>query len=67
MSGFDWPGLMRAGLARGIGPRAFWVLTPAELAFLLGRSGGAAALTRARLEELAALYPDKQDEDGDDG
>lgn len=67
MSGFDWAGLMRAGMARGVAPRAFWALTPAELAFLLGRGGDAGALTRARLEELAAAYPDERSEDRDDG
>lgn len=67
MSGFDWAGLMRAGLARGLSLRVFWRLTPAELAFILGKAGGASALTRARLEELAAAYPDKSSEDGDGG
>ncbi|NNL74676.1 MAG: phage tail assembly chaperone [Silicimonas sp.] len=67
MTGFDWGALMRAALARGTPPRAFWALTPAELAFLLGRTGGAGALTRTRLEELAAAYPDKASEDRDDG
>ena len=58
----DWAGLMRAGL-RGLGlaPDAFWALTPAELAIMLGREGG--GMGRARLEELAALYPDG---DGDE-
>ncbi|MDF0600938.1 phage tail assembly chaperone [Psychromarinibacter sp. C21-152] len=60
MSGFDWPLLMRAGL-RGLGlkPREFWALTPAELVLLLGGGEGAAPLTRGRLEELAAAFPDQ--------
>ncbi|WP_415184441.1 rcc01693 family protein [Phaeovulum sp.] len=58
--GFDWPGLLRVGL-RGLGlsPGAFWRLTPAELALMLGDGGGAAPLTRARLDELAAKWPDQ--------
>lgn len=66
MTRFDWAGLLRAGLARGLPPREVWRLTPAELAFLLGKAGGPPALTRARLEELAAAYPDtaREDEDG---
>jgi uncharacterized phage protein (TIGR02216 family) len=57
--GMDWPGLMRAGL-RGLGlaPEAFWRLTPAELAILLGAEAGAGPLTRSRLEELARRWPD---------
>lgn len=59
MSRFDWPALMRAGVDLGFRPAEFWALTPAELAFLLGRDGAAAPLSRARLEELAAAFPDK--------
>jgi uncharacterized phage protein (TIGR02216 family) len=57
---FDWPGLMRLGL-RGLGltPARFWALTPVELMVMLGQAGGSAALTRARLETLAARYPDR--------
>lgn len=58
MSGFDWPGLMRAARVFGIGPRVFWALTPAELTLILGKGGGEAPLGRARLEELAAAFPD---------
>lgn len=57
--GLDWPGLMRAGL-RGLGlrPGEFWDLTPAELALMLGIDFGAAAMTRARLGDLMARFPD---------
>ena len=59
--GLDWPGLMRAGM-RGLGlkPREFWDLTPAELALMLGiePGGGAQAMTRGRLADLAAKFPD---------
>lgn len=62
MSGrFDWPVLMRAGM-RGIGlkPEEFWRLTPAELALLLGQGKGGSHVDRARLDELAAAFPDKR-------
>lgn len=63
MSGFDWPGLLRAGVSRGLSLREVWALTPAELALLLGRGSGSGPVTRARLEELAAAFPDKVSED----
>ena len=62
MNGFDWSGLMRAAQVFGVGPRAFWALTPAELMHALGKSGGDAPLGRARLEELAAAFPDDEKE-----
>ncbi|ROU02403.1 rcc01693 family protein [Histidinibacterium lentulum] len=64
MARLDWAGLMRAGL-RGLGlrPAEFWALTPVELALMLGAEAGAPApMMRARLEELAARYPDKPGE-----
>ncbi|MEM8851732.1 MAG: rcc01693 family protein [Pseudomonadota bacterium] len=56
---FDWPVLMVAGM-RGLGlsPAAFWALTPAELAFLLGQEGGRLPMDRAGLDALAARFPD---------
>jgi len=55
----DWPGLMRAALhGLGLAPETFWRLTPVELKIMLGGQAGPAALTRARLDELAAAYPD---------
>ena len=55
----DWAGLMRAGL-RGLGlrPAEFWALTPAEWLVMLGAEARGAPMARARLEELARLYPD---------
>lgn len=71
---FDWPGLIRAGLhGLGLEPRVFWSLTPVELRIMLGAERGAPPLTRARLAELAASFPDrgaeqmKGDEDGGTG
>lgn len=59
MTGFDWPGLMRAGMCGlGLRPEEFWRLSPAELMLMLGREGGNAPLSRARLDELARAFPD---------
>ncbi|EAR51077.1 hypothetical protein OG2516_04244 [Oceanicola granulosus HTCC2516] len=57
--GLDWRGLMRAGIGGlGLSPAEFWALTPAELLVRLGLTGGGAPMARARLEELAAAFPD---------
>lgn len=59
MSRIDWPGLMRAGMGHlGLTPMAFWRLSPVELRIMLGAEAMAPPLTRARLDELAAAYPD---------
>lgn len=61
---FDWPGLMRAGmLGLRLRPDQFWALTPAELLLMLGLDGAKPPMARARLEELAAAYPDKGNDD----
>jgi uncharacterized phage protein (TIGR02216 family) len=68
MTRIDWPGLMRLGLLRlGLAPEVFWRLTPLELKIMLGAEGTAPALTRARLEELAAAFPDAGKAGADDG
>ncbi|AKO97289.1 MULTISPECIES: rcc01693 family protein [Marinovum] len=61
MSRINWPKLMAAGL-RGLGltPAAFWALTPAELMLMLGVGGGGGALTRDRLDQLIAAFPDDE-------
>ena len=58
--GIDFPGLMRAGIGGlRLKPDDFWRLTPAELLIMLGlETGQNARMGRARLQELAALYPD---------
>ncbi|WP_370692980.1 rcc01693 family protein [Pseudotabrizicola sp.] len=69
MSGIDWPGLMRVGLQQlGLEPAAFWRLTPADLRIMLGVDAAGPPLTRARLAELAAAFPDtaKERDDGTD-
>ena len=61
----DWVGLMRLGLhGLGLTPEAFWRLTPVELRMMLGAERGAPPLTRARLEELAAAFPDSRERAG---
>ena len=61
----DWPALMRAGIGRlGLPPEAFWALTPAELALLIGPQGGPQPMDRAGLEALMAAYPDDATEEG---
>jgi uncharacterized phage protein (TIGR02216 family) len=67
--GIDWSGLMRAGLGRpglgglGLTPEVFWRLTPVELRIMLGTESALAPLSRSRLEELAAAFPDFKERD----
>ena len=66
--GIDWRGLMQAGLhGLGLEPAVFWRLTPVELRIMLGREGMVPPLTRARLAELAAAFPDVQKDKRDGG
>lgn len=59
MSRIDWPGLMRAGLGQlRLTPEQFWRLSPIELRIMLGAEAAVPPLTRARLAELAAAFPD---------
>lgn len=59
MSLIDWAGLMRAGLqGLGLVPDVFWRLSPIELRIMLGADNAQPPLTRARLAELAAAFPD---------
>lgn len=63
----DWVGLMRSALSpppAGLGllPEDFWRLTPMELRMMLGREQAATPLSRARLAELVAAFPDRQGE-----
>lgn len=65
-AGIDWAALMRAGLRDlGLAPEVFWRLTPAELRLMLDAEDRAAPLTRARLDELVAAFPDRRR--GEDG
>ncbi len=59
MPNFDWTALIRLGLRDlGLPPEIFWTLTPHELQILIGETRSAPAMTRARLDILAASYPD---------
>ena len=61
-AGLDWAGLMRAGLqGLRLTPDAFWRLTPAELALMLGQAGGVRPLSRGGLEDLMRAFPDAPD------
>jgi uncharacterized phage protein (TIGR02216 family) len=67
MSRIDWAGLMRLGLlGLKLPPEVFWRLTPVELKIMLGAEGTAPAMTRARLAELAAAFPDSRKAGTDD-
>lgn len=68
MSGFDWPGLMRAGLSGlRLTPEQFWRLTPAELRLMLGQGAGQSPMNRAGLDALLAAYPDRTKGESDGG
>jgi len=61
MSSLDWPALMKAGMGGlRLSPDVFWRLTPAELALMLGLADVPTPLGRARLDALAAQYPDPE-------
>lgn len=65
MSGIDWAGLVRAGLhGLQLEPTVFWRLTPVELRIMLGAEAASPPLTRARLAEMAAAFPDRAKETG---
>jgi len=67
MSGFDWVGLMRVGLCDlRLAPDDFWRLTPLEFKLMLGADGAAPSLSRARLDELVAAFPDGRKAQTDD-
>lgn len=64
----DWPGLMRAGIGGlRLEPAVFWALTPAELRLMLGLEAAVPPLSRARLAELVAAFPDGGMTDGGSG
>ena len=68
ISAVAWAGLMRAGLRElGLEPAVFWRLTPVELRIMLGAEQMAPPLTRARLAEMAAAFPDISEQGKRDG
>ena len=52
-----WRDMLRAALAAGIGPEAFWRLSLREWRWLAG-GGGGGAMDRGRLAALMGAYPD---------
>jgi uncharacterized phage protein (TIGR02216 family) len=67
MAGLDWPGLLQSGLqVLRLKPEEFWRLTPIELKLMLGAEGRGTGLTRARLDELTAAFPDQKGAGTDD-
>jgi uncharacterized phage protein (TIGR02216 family) len=52
-----WGEMMRAALAAGIGPEAFWRLSLREWRWLGGNKGAPA---RSEFEALMARYPDRK-------
>ncbi len=51
---------MRAGLGQlRLTPDQFWRLSPVELRIMLGSEAAIPPLTKTRLDELAAAYPDQ--------
>ena len=59
MRQIDWAGLLRAGLqGLHLSPEVFWRLSPIELRIMLGAENASAPVTRTRLDELAAAFPD---------
>ena len=60
----DWAGLMRLGLhVLRLPPEQFWRLTAVELLMRLGQEATGPPLTRARLADLAAAFPDRPNGD----
>ena len=52
-----WPDMLRAAVAMGIGPEAFWRLSWREWRMLCG-GGVGAVLERGALDEMMARFPD---------
>lgn len=53
-----WAGMMRAALALGIGPEAFWRLSLKEWRMLMAAERGPGPMGRGRLDELMGRWPD---------
>lgn len=68
MSGFDWPGMMRAGIhGLRLCPANFWDLTPIELMVMLGQDHRPVPMGRPRLHELLTAFPDTRERSDADG
>lgn len=54
-----WAAMLRAALAMGVAPEAFWRLSLKEWRMLTAPAGGGSPLDRAGFEALAAQWPDE--------
>ena len=55
----DWAAMLRVALRDlRLRPAEFWALTPAELMVMVGEAKGHRPLSRDRLAELQAAFPD---------
>lgn len=57
-----WADLLRAALAAGLSPEAFWRLSVREWRWL--SRGGTLAPDRAALEKMMTDYPDRETDNG---
>ena len=53
-----WAAMMRAALALGVGPEAFWRLSLKEWRMLTEAECGPGPMGRGRLDELMGRWPD---------
>ncbi|MEM6478701.1 MAG: rcc01693 family protein [Pseudomonadota bacterium] len=61
MAGFDWPAMMRAGLAEmGLKPAEFWALTPVEFLLMSGAAAGPQPMRRSAFDALLDQFPDER-------
>lgn len=54
-----WPAMMKAALASGVGPEAFWRLSLKEWRMLIEAAPGAPPMGRGDFEQLAEAWPDE--------
>jgi uncharacterized phage protein (TIGR02216 family) len=54
----DWGAMLRAAVAMGLSPEAFWRLSLKEWRMLTAVSSGAVPLGRRELDEMMRAWPD---------
>ena len=54
-----WAPMLRAAVAMGVGPEAFWRLSLKEWRMLTEAERGPAPMGRGRLDELMGRWPDE--------
>ncbi len=55
----DWGEALKAALAMGVAPEAFWRLSLTEWRMLAGPAAGTAPMSRRELDALRAAWPDE--------